>query len=161
MGLGLLLAMMQINACAQTTHLKAEVSNQGPGLGVFLNTVRQTSGGFVPVNFPEDISGFGVGIESPLFRRNNGEENSPALALRISYECHGAFLPVNLAFRASTLYYSNFKKGAFTLRPEVGLSYGGGNIYFFYGYNVAFQAKELVPTRHQFTLGVTIPGMGL
>lgn len=161
MSLGLLLAMMQINTYAQTTHLKAEVSNQGIGLGVFFNTSTQTSGGFAPVNFPEDVYGFGLGIESPLFHHNNNEENNLTLAPRISYECHGAFLPINLAFRANALYYSNFKKGAFTLRPEVGLSYAGGNIYFFYGYNVAFQDKELVPIRHQFTLGFTIPGMGL
>jgi len=142
-------------------HLKVEVSTQGAGLGAFFNASEQVSGGFAPVNFPEDVYGFGLGVESPLFYRTEAQgENKFTLAPRLSYEFHSTFLIIGLAARANALYYTNFEKGALTFRPEIGLT-SRGNLYLLYGYNLPLQNRELVPTRHQITLGITIPGLGI
>ncbi|OJJ19571.1 hypothetical protein BKI52_22450 [marine bacterium AO1-C] len=142
-------------------HFKGEVSTQGVGLGIFFNASEQVSGGFAPVNFPEDVYGFGLGVESPLFYRIEAQgENKFTLAPRLSYEFHSTFLIIGLAARANVLYYTNFEKGALTLRPEIGLT-SRGNLYLLYGYNLPLQNQELVPTRHQVTFGITIPSIDL
>ncbi|HAS47088.1 MAG TPA: hypothetical protein DCS93_41775 [Microscillaceae bacterium] len=157
---GCLLVLSTFFAQAQT-HLKIEVSTQGAGLGVFFNASEQVSGGFAPVNFPEDVYGLGLGVESPLFYRTETQgENKFTLAPRLSYEFHATFLIIGLAARANALYYTNFEKGALTFRPEVGLT-SRGSVYLLYGYNLPLQNQELVPTRHQVTFGITIPSIDL
>lgn len=146
---------------AQEVHFKGEISTQGVGLGGFLNASTQVSGGFAPVNFPEDVYGWGIGVESPLFFRNQANgPNKFTIAPRVSYEYHNTFLLVNMAFRVNALYYTDFEKGALTFRPELGFTMKA-SLYILYGYNIPLQNQELIPNRHQVTLGITLPTIDL
>ena len=100
-----------------------------------------------------------LGVESPLFYRNQSDgENKWVVAPRASFEHHLTFLPLFAAWRINGLYYTDFDKGAFTFRPEIGLTLRS-NVYLFYGYNIPFQNQELVPLRNQITLGIMIPNI--
>ena len=61
---------------------------------------------------------------------------------------------VNFSY-SNFLYYTDFKEGAFSYRPEIGVSLWGGRLY--YGYNIPISNKDFLKNnRHQIGLNCLI-----
>ena len=136
-----------------------EASNHGLGIGIIFNVgegVKPKEPSLSPVNFSGhsgQVKGLGIGLEASFFNLQ-GKENTTLYAPRISYQVFDTWLPIGV--KGNLLYYTDFSKGALTLRPEVGVNLGVNN-YLMYGYNVVLTNPMLLLTRHQVTLGFTFP----
>lgn len=153
-----LLGITQSNA--QKLLGNIELSTQGISLGVILNTgepPKAKEPSLSPVNFSGhdgQIAGFGLGIDASFLNLEGKEEHTILYAPRLSYQYFDTWMPIGV--KANLLYYTNFDKGSFTFRPEVGVNLGTNN-YLMYGYNLVITNPDLMLTRHQVTLGFTFP----